>query len=62
MKSIESAIYISSSVFVTLYILGLQMNNEMRYSFWLWFFPLILLVFAFISSDYFVKRTQSTNK
>lgn len=59
MKSVASAIYVSASVMVVLYILGLLMNNEMRYSGWLWLFPAFLLAMAFLSSDYFNKKSEA---
>lgn len=60
MKSVASAIYVSASVMVVLYILGLLMNDELRYSSWLWLFPAFLLTMAFLSSDYFIKKLEAT--
>lgn len=59
MRNSAGAIYISSSIFVILYILNLLMDSDVRYSLFLWIFPIILLSLGLYSERESVKEIMN---
>ncbi|MBD7909316.1 hypothetical protein [Sporosarcina gallistercoris] len=58
MKQLTAAIYLCSSIFVSLYVLNIMMLYSAAYHFALWIFPILLLILFYVT----VKPEQSAEK